>query len=101
MRWPMNSSSMGVLRTGRPYGFAVASPLSILESDRRCVPGGVPSHSPAHEVFMPGTPLLAADRFFQAAMARLQKLLESQREALDRAATLCTEAIARDGLVHL
>jgi uncharacterized phosphosugar-binding protein len=50
---------------------------------------------------MPGTPLVAADRFFQAAMARLQKLLDGQRDALDRAATLCTEAIARDGLVHL
>jgi uncharacterized phosphosugar-binding protein len=50
---------------------------------------------------MPGTPLVAADRFFQAAMARLQQLLDGQREALDRAATLCTEAIAHDGLVHL
>lgn len=34
-------------------------------------------------------------------MARLETLLGSQREALDRAAALCTEAIARDGLVHL
>jgi uncharacterized phosphosugar-binding protein len=50
---------------------------------------------------MPGTPLVAADHFFQAAMARLQKLFDGQRDALDRAATLCTEAIARDGLVHL
>jgi uncharacterized phosphosugar-binding protein len=48
------------------------------------------------------TPSLpAAERFYQAALARLQGLFEPQREALDRAATLCTEAIARDGLVHL
>src|SRR5438876_6641798 len=48
------------------------------------------------------TPRLpAAERFYQAALARLQGLLESQREALDRAARLCTEAIAQDGLVHL
>jgi uncharacterized phosphosugar-binding protein len=50
---------------------------------------------------MPGTPLAAADRYFQAALARLQLLLDVQREALDKAAGLCTEAIARDGLVHL
>ncbi len=34
-------------------------------------------------------------------MARLQHLLDSQRPALDRAAALCTEAIASEGLVHL
>jgi uncharacterized phosphosugar-binding protein len=45
--------------------------------------------------------LLAAERFYHAALTRLQQLLESQRAALDRAAALCTEAIARDGLVHL
>src|SRR5258707_11156761 len=45
--------------------------------------------------------LPAAERFYHAALARLQGLLENQREALDRAAALCTEAIARDGLVHL
>jgi uncharacterized phosphosugar-binding protein len=50
---------------------------------------------------MAGTPLAAADRFFQASMARLHSLLDEQRDALDRAAGLCTEAIARDGLVHL
>lgn len=50
---------------------------------------------------MPTTPLGAAERFYHDAMARLQGLLESQRDALDRAAALCTEAIARDGLVHL
>src|SRR2546429_7027962 len=43
----------------------------------------------------------AAERFFLEALQRLQRLLASQREALDRAAILCTEAIARDGLVHL
>jgi uncharacterized phosphosugar-binding protein len=47
-------------------------------------------------------PLLpAAERFHQAALTRLQHLLDAQREALDRAAALCTEAIAADGLVHL
>src|SRR2546428_8872562 len=43
----------------------------------------------------------AAERFFAEAMERLHQLLAPQREALDRAAALCTEAIARDGLVHL
>src|SRR6266849_6638098 len=43
----------------------------------------------------------AAERFFAEAMERLHRLLAPQREALDRAAVLCTEAIARDGLVHL
>src|SRR5437762_6231460 len=43
----------------------------------------------------------AAERFFADAMERLQQLLAPQRGALDRAAALCTEAIARDGLVHL
>jgi uncharacterized phosphosugar-binding protein len=46
-------------------------------------------------------PLLAAERFHQAALARLQNLLDAQRDALDCAAGLCTEAIAADGLVHL
>src|SRR5688572_3771183 len=48
------------------------------------------------------TPALpAAERFYHEAMARLNVLLDGQREALDRAAELCTEAIAADGLVHL
>lgn len=48
------------------------------------------------------TPSLpAADRFFHDALARLGGLLDGQREALDQAAALCTEAIASDGLVHL
>src|SRR5262245_11597771 len=48
------------------------------------------------------TPSLpAAERFYQQAVSRLAGLLELQREALDRAAGFCTEAIARDGLVHL
>ncbi|HEV3260450.1 MAG TPA: SIS domain-containing protein [Gemmataceae bacterium] len=46
-------------------------------------------------------PLPAAERYYQDALQRLQQLLEPQRDALDRAAALCTEAIARDGLVHL
>src|SRR3984957_19304554 len=46
-------------------------------------------------------PLPAADRYYREAMARLGTLLDSQRDALDRAAALCTEAIASEGLVHL
>ena len=45
--------------------------------------------------------LTAAERYFHAAMNRLQGLLDSQRTELDRAASLCTAAIAQDGLVHL
>jgi uncharacterized phosphosugar-binding protein len=45
--------------------------------------------------------LPAASRFFQAALDRFHPLLDGQREALDRAAELCTNAIAADGLVHL
>src|SRR3954469_16765944 len=48
---------------------------------------------------MPNLP--AAERYFRDAMQRLEGLLDGQRDALDRAAGLCTEAIARDGLVHL
>jgi uncharacterized phosphosugar-binding protein len=48
------------------------------------------------------TPSLpAADRFLEQALQRLAGLLAPQRGALDRAATLCTEAIAHNGLVHL
>jgi uncharacterized phosphosugar-binding protein len=50
---------------------------------------------------MPRPPLTAAERFHRDALDRLHSLLDSQRDALDRAAALCTEAIARDGLVHL
>ena len=45
--------------------------------------------------------LPAAERFFNEALPRLHDLLNCQRPALDRAAALCTEAIALDGLVHL
>src|SRR5271166_3700194 len=45
--------------------------------------------------------LPAAERFHQEALSRLTQLLEQQREPLDRAAALCTEAIAQGGLVHL
>ncbi len=50
---------------------------------------------------MPPRPLTAADRYFREVVARLPALLDGQRDALDRAAELCTEAIAADGLVHL
>src|SRR5438876_3355067 len=50
---------------------------------------------------MPSPPLPAAERFYREALARLQQLLDPQREAIDRAAGLCTDAIAADGLVHL
>src|SRR5215467_1739488 len=45
--------------------------------------------------------LPAADDYFREAMTRLQRLHDTQREPLDRAANLCTDAIAADGLVHL
>src|SRR6478735_3238235 len=45
--------------------------------------------------------LAAAERYYHEAMSRLPQLLAGQRDALDRAAALCTEAIAADGLVHL
>src|SRR3954466_1810538 len=45
--------------------------------------------------------LPAAERFYHDALTRLNTLLESNRAALDRAAALCTEAIAAEGLVHL
>jgi uncharacterized phosphosugar-binding protein len=50
---------------------------------------------------MPKSSLSAAERFHRDALDRLRPLLEIQRDALDRAAALCTEAIAADGLVHL
>ena len=50
---------------------------------------------------MPTSSLPAAEQFYHEALSRLQHLLDGQREALDRAAALCTEAIAHDGLVHL
>jgi uncharacterized phosphosugar-binding protein len=50
---------------------------------------------------MPTPALPAAERFYHAALARLQGLLDGQREALDQAAALCTNAIAEGGLVHL
>src|SRR3989442_741986 len=50
---------------------------------------------------MATSPLAAAERYYKEALGRLEYLLDEQRDALDRAATLCTEAIAHDGLVHL
>src|SRR5262245_27342165 len=52
-------------------------------------------------VLMVSPRLSAAERYYTEAMTRLRGLLDGQRDALDRAATLCTEAIAADGLVHL
>jgi uncharacterized phosphosugar-binding protein len=54
-----------------------------------------------YPVFFMATPLAAAERYYKESLARLEKLLDAQRPALDRAASLCTEAIAHDGLVHL
>src|SRR5438046_6079824 len=45
--------------------------------------------------------LPAAERYCREVLARLPALLDGQRAALDRAAALCTDAIAADGLVHL
>ena len=50
---------------------------------------------------MPQAPLTAARRYFDEATRRLAALLDGQRDALDQAASLCTDAIAADGLVHL
>ncbi len=50
---------------------------------------------------MPEPTLPAAERYFEAALARLRPLLDGQRRALDQAAAWCTDAIAADGLVHL
>jgi uncharacterized phosphosugar-binding protein len=50
---------------------------------------------------MPIAMLAAAEQYYRNALARLQNLLDGQRDALDRAAALCTEAIAQGGLVHL
>src|SRR5436305_3943958 len=50
---------------------------------------------------MPQPNLTAARRYFDEATRRLASLLDGQRDALDRAAALCTDAIAADGLVHL
>src|SRR6266480_132123 len=52
-------------------------------------------------MIMSTTSLPAAELYFREATRCLQNLLDGQRDALDRAATLCTEAIAADGLVHL
>jgi uncharacterized phosphosugar-binding protein len=50
---------------------------------------------------MPQPHLTAAGRYFDEAARRLGRLLDDQRDTLDRAAHLCTEAIAANGLVHL
>lgn len=63
------------------------------------LPGFQMNHAPSSGTLMPT--LKAAELFYQLALERLQSLFEPQRAALDRAAELCTEAIAADGLVHL
>jgi uncharacterized phosphosugar-binding protein len=50
---------------------------------------------------MSTVPLASAERYFHEAISRLPGVLNEQRAALDRAAGLCTEAIAGEGLVHL
>src|SRR5438105_3348346 len=45
--------------------------------------------------------LPAAERYYKESLSRLETLLDAQRAPLDRAASLCTEAIAHEGLVHL
>src|SRR5436853_5905115 len=50
---------------------------------------------------MPSENLTAAEGYYHEVLARLRTLLDGQRDALDRAAELCTEAISADGLVHL
>src|SRR5207302_2126667 len=61
-----------------------------------------PNKNPGSRISIMTMPRLpAAEQFYQAALVRLQGLLEPQRAALDRAATFCTEAIANEGLVHL
>src|SRR5438105_2760369 len=50
---------------------------------------------------MPQPNLPGADRYFEEATRRLGRLLDGQREAINRAAGFCTDAIAADGLVHL
>src|SRR5262249_10839005 len=70
-----------------------------LPRDRPTHRRGALAHNPPRT--MPPPSLPAAERFYHDALARLNTLLDSQRETLDRAAALCTEAIAADGLVHL
>src|SRR5436853_2428051 len=50
---------------------------------------------------MPSENLTAAEGYYHEVLARLSAWLDGQREALDRAAALGTDAIAADGLVHL
>src|SRR5262249_32652696 len=93
----MYSSSMANLRPpaasrGAASGFPAGPGVATVTADartRRTAP------------LMSGPSLPAAERFYQEALGRLQRLLDSQRDALDRAADLCTNAIAHDGLVHL
>src|SRR5262249_35676192 len=80
------------------YQLLIKKLLKHRGSLRLAVPIG---SSPFYCNRMPTPKLPAAERYFHEATARLQGLLDNQREALDRAAELGTEAIAAEGLVHL
>jgi uncharacterized phosphosugar-binding protein len=64
-------------------------------------PGADTPGLPVYVEIMTPPRLSAAERFYHDSLARLHGLLDKQRPELDRAAALCTEAIAADGLVHL
>jgi uncharacterized phosphosugar-binding protein len=61
----------------------------------------MPTELPAPRQAPAAQGLPAGERFYHAALARLQALLDGQRPALEQAAGWCTEAIASGGLVHL
>src|SRR5262245_29757941 len=82
-------------------GYPTRPAIAMLTSPGPPGPGCADLDNPRAPPLMATPPLRAAERFYHEALARLQQLLEPQREALDRAAALCTEAIAADGLVHL
>jgi uncharacterized phosphosugar-binding protein len=44
---------------------------------------------------------VAGERYYLEAVSRLQRLCEHQKAEMHRAAEICTDAIAADGLVHL
>src|SRR5262245_61795506 len=82
-------------------GYPTRPAIAMLTSPGPPGPGCADLDNPRAPPLMATPPLRAAERFYHEALVRLQPLLEGQREALDRAAALCTEAIAHDGLVHL
>src|SRR5262245_27214537 len=102
MAFPSNSSSMVLpLR----YDFPNRSAFSIViiqevRAGEKCATRIRFASGLINESMSPPS-LPVAERFLHQALGRLQGLLECQRQALDQAAALCTEAIAREGLVHL